>query len=292
MVSMTKIMSLVALMMTLVPVSVAQTDRCGLSPELEESVNRLLQSGSHYNYSGTLLVEYGSDREFVAVNARQGQDNLLTRLSRRAGAPLETVIAERREAATACSLARLYAFSAETPQVVAGRATWRLSIRPRDTLRLGYLMDIDVQSDLPLRVVSATPDGQVLERFEFAQFQLGDHSQAVQLPTATPKPISTVAVTSTPRFRFAGLPPGFTLVGRDDPPVAHAVVSDGLASASVFIEPQPKALAAGEGVVLRGSTLTYTRGTPNSYLITVMGEVPITTARLFVDAVRVMTNGS
>lgn len=85
MVSMTKIMSLVALMMTLVPVSVAQTDRCGLSPELEESVNRLLQSGSHYNYSGTLLVEYGSDREFVAVNARQGQDNLLTRLSRRAG---------------------------------------------------------------------------------------------------------------------------------------------------------------------------------------------------------------
>ncbi len=290
---MAQIASFIVLMMTLAPVSFAQSGRCGLAPELEESVNKLLQSGSHYNYSGTLLVEYGSDREFIAVNARQGQgSNSLTRLSRRAGAPMETVIAERLEAATACSLARLYAFSAETSQAVAGRATWRLSIRPRDTLRLGYLMDVDVQSGLPLRVVSATPDGQVLERFEFAQFQLGGHSQAAQLPTATLNPTSTLKGTGTPRFQFAGLPPGFTLIGQGDSPVAHAVVSDGLASVSVFIEPQPKALAAGEGVVLRGSTLAYTRGTPNSYLITVMGEVPITTARLFADAVRVTTTGS
>ena len=70
---MAQIASFIVLMMTLAPVSFAQSGRCGLAPELEESVNKLLQSGSHYNYSGTLLVEYGSDREFIAVNARQGQ---------------------------------------------------------------------------------------------------------------------------------------------------------------------------------------------------------------------------
>ena len=257
----------------------SQEAGCGLAPELERDVNKLLGASSVYDYSGTLLVEYGSDREFIAVNSRQGQgEGSLTRLNRQADAPLETVAVQPLDPTSACGLARFYAFSIESEQVVAGRAARRISIRPRDTLRLGYLMDIDAESGLPLRVVSATPEGQVLERFEFAQFQLG---QAIEH-------VAVLAPKSAPdAFQFANLPPGFVVIGQGTSPVAHKVVSDGLASVSIFIEPQPRALAAGEGVALRGSTLAYTRGIPNNFLITVMGEIPITTARLLADAVRV-----
>ena len=70
------------------------------------------------------------------------------------------------------------------------------------------------RAGLPLRVVSATPDGQVLERFEFAQFQLGGHSQAAQLPTATPQPYlyrcrdrhATVSIRGLAAGIYAGWP--------------------------------------------------------------------------------------
>ena len=76
------------------------------------------------------------------------------------------------------------------------------------------------------------------------------------------------------------------MIGEGSDPIDFLVASDGMASVTVFIEEQPRALTDGEGVVLRGSTLAYTRGTADNYLITVMGEVPVATARLLADAIR------
>jgi len=67
------------------------------------------------------------------------------------------------------------------------------------------------------------------------------------------------------------------------------VVSDGLAMASVFVEPLPLSAPFGEGLVTHGATLTYTRGVRTAaggMLISVLGEIPLVTARLLADAVR------
>ena len=67
------------------------------------------------------------------------------------------------------------------------------------------------------------------------------------------------------------------------------VVSDGLATASIFVEPLPPGAPVGEGAVIEGATLTYTRGVRSAaggLLISVLGEVPVVTARLLADAVR------
>ena len=64
------------------------------------------------------------------------------------------------------------------------------------------------------------------------------------------------------------------------------MLSDGLATVSVFVENQPNSLPSGEGFALRGSSLTYTRGNAQRQLVTVLGEVPITTARLLAEALR------
>ena len=82
--------------------------------------------------------------------------------------------------------------------------------------------------------------------------------------------------------------PGFFLI-LEEPDGGVFVVSDGLATASVFVEPLPLGAPGGEGAVIQGATLTYTRGVPGSgggLLISVLGEVPLVTARLLADAVR------
>ena len=73
------------------------------------------------------------------------------------------------------------------------------------------------------------------------------------------------------------------------------MVSDGLATASIFVEPLPAGAPAGEGAIIEGSTLTYTRGVPTAsggLLISVLGEVPMVTARLLADAVRPPREGT
>ena len=82
--------------------------------------------------------------------------------------------------------------------------------------------------------------------------------------------------------------PGFFLI-LEEPDGGVFVVSDGLATASVFVEPLPLGAPGGEGAVIQGATLTYTRGVPGTgggLLISVLGEVPLVTARLLADAVR------
>lgn len=251
---------------------------CGLPAELASRLRLMLAAGEQVGYRGTLLIEYSNDREFVAVDTAADGPVQYTRLNH-SDTPIPQTVAlptygYRRGL---CELQQWYSFAVEaSDQVVAGRSTWRLSARPRDTLRLGYVMDIDRLSGMPLRVVTVTPEGQILERFEFANVTFTD----------TP-PIFMPAVSSKgARYRFAGLPPGFALIGEGSDPIDFLVASDGMASVTVFIEEQPRALTDGEGVVLRGSTLAYTRGTADNYLITVMGEVPVATARLLADAIR------
>ena len=56
-----------------------------------------------------------------------------------------------------------------------------------------------------------------------------------------------------------------------------------------FVKPLPPGAPVGEGAVIEGATLTYTRGVRSSaggLLISVLGEVPMVTARLLADAVR------
>jgi sigma-E factor negative regulatory protein RseB len=61
-----------------------------------------------------------------------------------------------------------------------------------------------------------------------------------------------------------------------------------MASFSIFVEPAADGLPPGEGAVREGSTLAYTRGMQlggSDVLITVVGEVPVNTARIVADSV-------
>ena len=187
-----------------------------------------------------------------------------------------------------CDVIQVYIPTLDSGPVVAGRQTRRLTLRPRDTLRLAHRIDVDAETGMALAMATAGPEGQMLERYEYATIDYAEtapDSGLLSSPPAAYLPGSSVV-------------PGYFLVSQDADN-AIFVVSDGLATASIFIEPLPAGAPLGEGAIIEGATLTYTRGTAaaqtagsdsrsadRGLLISVLGEVPLVTARLLADAVR------
>jgi sigma-E factor negative regulatory protein RseB len=150
---------------------------------------------------------------------------------------------------------------------------------------LAHFVDVDVQTGMALAMVTAEPGGKVLERFEFAAIRYRD-----LLPSGVGQSEEADDGSIAPG---RGVIPGYFVVAENHEQGVF-VVSDGWATASVFIEPLPPTAPSGEGAVIDGATLTYTRGTRvgnNGVLISVLGEVPVVTARLLADAVRSAGSG-
>lgn len=240
---------------------------------------QFLAARSTWGYEGTLLLEQNTQRQFLTLVTRPGSVASLRRMHVPKGDATEHFPALGEiPGVDPCDIGDSYMASVEAGGTVAGLDTWRLTMRPRDNLRFGYIMDLDQESGLPLRVATFAPEGPVIERYEFATIRV----------SSAEAPSSVESATVEPLFSMGQLPPGFSKSTRFGS-ANHIVVSDGLATASVFLEPLPEALKSGEGTVRHGSTVTYTRGVrlpAAGWLITVIGEVPVNTARLLAASVR------
>ena len=256
----------------------AETPLCELASPAEQALGRVLASPSDFSFEGTLLLERAEGREFLAVKwpepAGGGSLRRMNTVADPVVEPWPTPAASPRRI---CDLLRLYSPSLDKGRIIAGRETDRLTLRPRDSLRLPHRINIDKDTGMALAMATAGPDGQMLERYEYAEIRYGPRLAANNEPTATTRHDPERVVV-----------PGFFLI-LEEPDGGFFVVSDGLATASVFVEPLPPGAPGGEGAVIQGATLTYTRGVPatgGGLLISVLGEVPLVTARLLADAVR------
>ena len=217
---------------------------------------------------------------------------------------------------SACGIVDHYRLRVAGKRRIAGRPSIVVNVLPRDAYRYGYVLDIDAATGLPLRSQTVAGNGRVLERFQFAALTVGGsgnrgnrgdnggaqpssldaglsldgnnggsgdglrraghslHSHAKAQRAAKPAP-----------WRVKWLPEGFIHAagGRGQS------FTDGLAAFSVFIETLPEAAPPGEGRAAQGGTMAYTRGMTiagRPILVTVLGEVPINTARMVADSIR------
>ena len=188
---------------------------------------------------------------------------------------------------------------------VVARPAVRLAVLPHDHDRFGYRLWLDRDTGLLLRSELHDFEGASLEIFQFTSLKLGDQVTPADLEpssdnvvvrlTETPSQESPQGMDTSPQqWRVRWVPPGFHLTSTDfrQPSSEHKgvntlVYSDGLAAFSVFIEAMPET-GAGSVVSRSGATVVLTHlasGGDGDHLVTVVGEVPVGTARRIASGV-------
>jgi len=202
-------------------------------------------------------------------------------------------------AADISKLSHLYDFHMLGEARVADRPAMVLAIVPRDAFRYGYRIYLDMEHALPLKTDMLNRSGEALSQLMFTQLQV--HTGKREIETISlegkehyrwelQKPIKTLQQTNASRWSFRDLPEGFqvTLYSRrnaaqNGDEVDHFVLSDGLASLSVYVEP-----AADDD--LRGSsnmgTINAFGSVRDGFQVTAVGEVPAMTVEHIANALR------
>jgi len=193
-----------------------------------------------------------------------------------------------------CGLARHYRFRVTDGDRVAGRKAVRVLITPRDMYRFGYIMDLDRKTGLLLKTTTVGRGNQVLEKFQFAELSFNKpvpdsvdinlvHQAQHPVPSASAQP-----ATLSLAWQVGWLPQGFMATDSQPANAGRKTFTDGLAVFSVFVEELDREIRPGEGMFREGSTTSYSRGLSLEgapLLITVVGEVPVNTARMVADSV-------
>lgn len=183
---------------------------------------------------------------------------------------------------------------------VAGVDCRVLQLTPRDALRYGYKLWVEPNSGLLLKVQVLGDDNTMMEQIAFTDVRIGEPVDRAELkPSWSMTGWEVVRHTSHEvQFSRQGwavtAPEGFhrltevqrDLGGSSTRSALQAVYTDGLATVSVFIEPGAP-MADPEPAQRQGTLSAFMRQVGDAR-VTVVGEVPPTTARSFAESVRVV----
>lgn len=272
-------------------------------------LNRMSHSLHEISYNGVVTLQRGGDMQVMQVSHAVDGDSSSERMTRLTGQGAQV---ERRDhplhcvhpghrllqlgaglQAGDCGIADHYRFKVEEGGRVAGRKAVRILIQPLDMYRFGYVMELDRETGLLLKTQTMGRGDKVLEQFQFASlsYQTQEPASAeVNLvhQAQHPHPATVVAASVAVPWQVNWVPGGFTATDASSGNAARRSYTDGLAVFSVFLEELGRDIRPGEGVVRSGGTTSYTRGmdlTGQAVLITVIGEVPVNTARMVADSV-------
>ena len=171
---------------------------------------------------------------------------------------------------------------------VANRETQVVSVRAKDQYRYGYLVWLDRETALPLKMQVRNDEGRIIESLIFTEIELVDSIADTELESAidfagfTFKQPGTAEI-DTPVSEIWGasrLPGGFRLsisresmIAGSELPVQHLVYTDGLASVSVFIAHPETVPDIPKGLSRDGSRNAYSLRV-NGRWATAIGDVP------------------
>lgn len=194
--------------------------------------------------------------------------------------------------ATVSELAEHYVLRLGGTFRIAGLESQLLILDPKDSLRYGRELWAEIGSDLILKSRTVNNHGQTVEQFAFNQIQInGSLDKSAVKPRFSEKdgswrisnsrPVPNLAAgndwvfkTVLPGFKkSAGMKRQTKADGRTE--AIHFMLTDGLASISVFIEPWTGHNGRKE-TYSAGATNIYKRVVGN-HLLTILGEVPMTT---------------
>jgi sigma-E factor negative regulatory protein RseB len=277
-------------------------------------LNRMSHSLRETSYQGVFTYQHGASIQSMRIkHSVRGniESEEVTRLSGtatrviRTEHPLDCIHPGHRllrvgkmyaDSTDNCGIAAHYRLKLDGQLRVAGREAVLLHILPRDMYRYGYQMALDTATGLLLKTQTLAQDGKILERFQFADLQVGEvegEGTQVDVLHKASHPghgsAATPAGASPYDWNVRWVPDGFELTAGASVSAQDKTYTDGLALFSVFLEIMPELDRPGEGRARQGGTTAYTRGMAvggKPVLITILGEVPINTARMVADSVQ------
>ncbi|MGB1271459.1 MAG: MucB/RseB C-terminal domain-containing protein [Endozoicomonas sp.] len=188
---------------------------------------------------------------------------------------------------------------------VVGRESLLLMMIPKDRFRYGYQLWLDRKTSLLLKSIMIDDNGRVMERMQFTRLEVSSSlpdaivSAIEKKPAATQKVVpvqSSEALKPKPLAWETGwIPDGFAMKNRSLRPsplsqhnVDALIFSDGIASFSVFVEQdETRVLSqASENIGALAAVSKIYRDGEDYYHVTVIGEVPLSTAERVAVSVR------
>jgi sigma-E factor negative regulatory protein RseB len=181
----------------------------------------------------------------------------------------------------------------KTERVLGYECQW-IKLDPRDGMRFAQRLCAEAGSGLVLRAKVLNDQRQVIEQYTFTELKLGPQVAGGDLKSIFRARHKQWILDGSPRDRTAAAesgwtvakaPPGFqkvvelkrTMPGRPQP-VTQIVLTDGVASLSVFVEPQALPGRIAESSSEDGTTTFFARPM-GDLLVSVLGEVPLVTAQ-------------
>ncbi|MDB5869823.1 MAG: sigma regulatory protein MucB/RseB [Polaromonas sp.] len=197
-------------------------------------------------------------------------------------------------------IADFYKFRQEGIERVAGVDADIITLTPKDSLRFGYRVWTERKNGLVVKLQTLDADGKVIEQAAFSELQLDAPVRMDKLIQMmgkvegyrVEKPVLVKTTASVEGWALKTPVAGFNPISCYRRPVSAAadavageaplqwIFSDGLASVSIFVEPFDRQRHIRESSLSLGATQTLTRQL-DAYWITLVGEVPIATLKLF-----------
>lgn len=295
------------------------------SSPAHDQLQAMSKANRSLEYSGRFLYQFGAEVSTMEVNhavidgreyqrlthldgrlvevLRRGDevicvhpDRSLTRMQNGQGGPM--ALAQR----LAEDVPAQYNILVDGDSRVAGRPSTRIRVAPLDTHRYGYRLWLDNDSRLLLKSEVVDGSGVALERVEFVSLDLkpgltlADFEVPESVRESELQPLAQGHEASLMQVESDWLPAGFEASDQDwrsgdgkRKPVAAQGYSDGLAAFTVFVETIGEG-AVEEGVSRVGPTVAVSRrltAPSGAYLITLVGEVPQSTAERVIQGVSV-----
>jgi len=197
-------------------------------------------------------------------------------------------------ASTAQTIAASYDVKLGKTESVLGYECQWISLDARDAMRFSQRLCSEIGTGLILRAKVLNGERQVVEQYTFTDLKIGPAVGRTDLKSIFRARSRQWVADGQPRdeasnaesgWAVTKAPPGFqkvaelkrTLPGRSQP-VSQIVLTDGLASLSVFVEPNSAPARTAEAFSEDGTTTFFVRPM-GDLMVTVLGEVPVATAQ-------------
>lgn len=183
---------------------------------------------------------------------------------------------------------------------VTGRLSQVVRVVPNDKYRFGYLIWIDLKTNLPLRIDMIKDSGEVVYQImAISLYQFPDISPWLEKLNSVELPAVLTSTQSDPAAPKAAdsewlaswLPSGFKLMVSNKHQIAgieqtvdYMQFTDGLVDISIYINTNPKAGSLSQGLGVSGQISLQSKITDDVEIV-VVGEVPVHTAKRIADAV-------